>query len=153
MVDFSGCVFFATCNAGVEALRKIESEHRDQASTIGRRREALVEAAGFDRAFLARWNGIYLMDELSSLHVAEVACLQFARYWRDFGIEVRHAAPEIILEAVVRNEEFKQYGVRQLSAFIRERTSNAIAEARRSGVKTVKLIVGQDGQIHVEPCA
>ena len=26
MVDFSGCVFFATCNAGVEALRKIRQE-------------------------------------------------------------------------------------------------------------------------------
>jgi ATP-dependent Clp protease ATP-binding subunit ClpC len=153
MVDFSGCVFFATCNAAVEELRKIESEHRDPASTLGRRRDALVDAADFDRAFLARWNGIHLMDELSSLHVAEVACLQLARYWRDFGIEVRHASPELILEAVERNEEFKQYGVRQLAGYLRDRTSDAVAQARRSGRKAVELGVGSDGSIQVQPCA
>ena len=118
-----------------------------------RRRDALVDAASFDRAFLARWNGIHLMDELSPLHVAEVSCLQLARYWRDFGIEVRHAAPELILEAVERNEEFKQYGVRQLAAYLRERTSDAVAQARRGGGKAVELAVGSDGRILIQPCA
>ena len=153
MVDFSGCVLFATCNEGVEEMRKIESEHRDQASSLGRRRDALVEAAQFDRAFLARWNGIHLMDELSPLHVAEVACLQLARYWRDFGIDLRHASPELILEAVERNEEFKQYGVRQLAGYLRDRTSDAVAQARRGGSKAVELVVGSDGGIQVRPCA
>src|SRR5262249_50443977 len=139
-VDFSGCVFFATCNAGVEALRKIREETgNDAVAWMGRSRDALVDNAGFDRAFLARWSSVILMDELSPLHVAEVACLQLVRHWRAYGIEIRHAAPEVILDAVQRNEEFKQYGVRQLGAYVQMKTSPAIGQARARGVKKLNL--------------
>ena len=88
-VDFSACVFFATCNAGVEALRAIHRESaNDPIAWLGRSRDALVDATGFDRAFVARWSAIFLMDELSPLHVAEVACLQLVRHWRNYGIEI-----------------------------------------------------------------
>jgi ATP-dependent Clp protease ATP-binding subunit ClpA len=149
-VDFSGCVFFATCNAGVEALRAIQRESgSDPIAWLGRSRDALVDAAGFDRAFLARWSAILFMDELSPLHVAEVACLQLARHWRNYGIEVQHAAPELILEAVQRNEEFKQYGVRQLATYIQMKTSGAIGQARARGVKKVDLRIGPGGALEV----
>ena len=153
-VDFSGCVFFATCNAGVEALRAIRRESgNDPVSWLGRSRDALVDAAGFDRAFLARWSGILFMDELSPLHVAEVACLQLARHWRTYDMEVRHAAPELILEAVQRNEEFKQYGVRQLGTYIQKKTSAAIGQARARGVKKVDLNVGPSGVLEISAAA
>jgi ATP-dependent Clp protease ATP-binding subunit ClpC len=152
MVDFSGCVFFATCNAAVEALRKIAADYPDMLTSIGKRRDALVEDAQFDRAFLARWNGIHLMDELSPLHVAEVACLQLARHWREYGIELRHASAELILQAVESNEEFKQYGVRQLAAYIQSKTNDAIVQARQKGSKVVELVVAENGNMEVKPC-
>jgi ATP-dependent Clp protease ATP-binding subunit ClpC len=151
-VDFSACVFFATCNAGAEALRAIHRERtNDPIAWLGRSRDALVDAAGFDRAFLARWSAIFLMDELSPLHVAEVACLQLVRHWRNYGIEVEHAAPELILDAVQRNEEFKQYGVRQLGAYVQMKTSPAIGQARARGVKKVNLTVGPGGVLEISP--
>jgi ATP-dependent Clp protease ATP-binding subunit ClpC len=153
-VDFSACVFFATCNAGVEALRAVRRESgNDPVAWLGRSRDALVDAAGFDRAFLARWSSIVLMDELSPVHVAEVACLQLARHWRNYGIEVQHAAPELILDAVQRNEEFKQYGVRQLGAYVQMKTSPAIGQARARGVKKVNLTVGPGGTLEISPVA
>lgn len=93
------------------------------------------------------------MDELSPLHVAEVACLQLARHWRTYGMEVRHAAPELILEAVQRNEEFKQYGVRQLGTYIQKKTSAAIGQARARGVEKVDLIVGPSGVLEISAAA
>lgn len=154
-VDFSACVFFATCNGGVEALRTLRAEPggRDPVAWLGRSRDALVDAGGFDRAFLARWSDILLMDELPPLHVAEVVCLQLQKHWREYGIEVRHAAPEIILEAVLRNEEFKQYGVRQLGAYVQMKTSGAIAQARSAGAKAVDLVIDAGGQLAVVPVA
>jgi ATP-dependent Clp protease ATP-binding subunit ClpA len=152
MVDFSGCVFFATCNAGVEALRASREESgNDPVAWLGRSRDALVDGAGFDRAFLARWSSIILMDELSPLHVAEVACLQLARHWRNYGIEVRHVSPELLLDAVQRNEEFKQYGVRQLGAYMQMKTSPAIGQARTRGIKKVNLTVGPAGTLEISP--
>ena len=149
-VDFSGTVFFGTCNAGVAELRRIRSEVDNPAVWLGRSRDALVASGGFDKAFLARWNGIYLMDELEPIHVAEVACLQLAKHWREYGIEVTFASPEIILDAVQKNEEFKQYGVRQLGAYLRAVTQEGIIRARQEGKKTVRLGVDPEQGLMID---
>jgi ATP-dependent Clp protease ATP-binding subunit ClpA len=145
IVDFSSCVFFATSNAGVEPLRALRERNVGASEWLGRSRDALVDEGGFDKAFLARWGGIYLLDELPPIHVAEVACLQLAKYWREYGIDVTFTAPEIILEAVMRNEQFRQYGVRQIGAFIQGVTGDAIARARTRGASQVRLEV--DGSL------
>jgi len=154
-VDFSGCVFFGTSNSGVEALRALRepqgsgSTAPDAARWLGRSRDALAEAAGFDKAFLARWSGVQFMDELPPLHVAEVACLQLAKHWREYGIEVAYTAPEIILRAVERNEEFRAYGVRQLASYLQTATADAILQARQTGAQQVTLGVSSDGALTV----
>ncbi len=149
LVDFSKCVFFGTSNAGVEAMRTIRTQTADPAIWLGRARDALVEATGFDRAFLARWTDIFLMDELTPLHVAEVACLQLQRHWQQYGIEVRYVAPELIMAAVEGNEEFKSYGVRQLGTYIQMKTNDGIASARKSGATQVNLTVDERGKLTV----
>jgi ATP-dependent Clp protease ATP-binding subunit ClpB len=153
-VDFSQCVFFGTSNAGVETLRKLRQQidpAKNQALWVGQSRDALVDNAGFDRAFLARWAHIILMDELSPYHVAEVACLQLARYWRDYGIELTYTSPEILLDTVAKNVEFKQYGVRQLENYLKQTTNSAIVQARTHGFNKVRLEAGPNNELLIQP--
>jgi len=153
-VDFSQCVFFGTSNAGVETLRKLRQQidpAKDPALWVGQSRDALVDNAGFDRAFLARWAHIILMDELSPYHVAEVACLQLARYWRDYGIELTYTSPEILLDTVAKNVEFKQYGVRQLENYLKQKTNSAIVQARTHGFNKVRLEAGPNNELLIQP--
>ena len=151
LVDFSRAVFFGTCNAGTEALRAARVPNADRSVWLGRARNALRDSCGFDPAFLARWTDIFLMDELAPLNVAEIACLELQRYWRDYGIEVSYVAPELILAAVEGNEEFRSYGVRQLGSFIKAQTADGISQARASGFVRVKLTVNDHGALTVVP--
>jgi ATP-dependent Clp protease ATP-binding subunit ClpC len=137
-VHFGACAIFATCNAGVESIRSVYEKFKDPAARIGRIRDAL-SSAGFEKALLARFDEILLMDELAPISVAEVACLQLVKYWRQYGIEVTYAAPEVLLEAMRKNSDFKEYGVRQLAHFIQSVTDPSIEEARRAGAKAVRL--------------
>ena len=92
-----------------------------------------------------------MLDQLPPLHVAEVACLQLCRYWKEYNIEVGYTDPELILDAVKRNQDFSEYGVRQLARFIREKTEHAIIEAKRNGAVKVNLRVGtQSGELEIE---
>jgi ATP-dependent Clp protease ATP-binding subunit ClpC len=153
LVDFSGCVFFATSNVGVDKLRALPAEVGDSTSSswLGRSRDALAEAGGFDRAFLSRWDGVYLLDQLPPIHVAEVACFQLCRYWQEYGIEIGHVAPELICLAVQRNQDFAEYGVRQMGRIIREITEAAVVEAKRRGATKVNLDVdAQSGHVEIE---
>jgi ATP-dependent Clp protease ATP-binding subunit ClpA len=119
----------------------------DAAAWLGKGRDVLVRDAGFDKSFLARWNGIYLMDELPAMHVAEVACLQMAKQWRHYGIELSYTSPDLLLEAVQRNEDFREYGVRQLAAYLQDKLTPAITQARQQGVKRVSIGIDADGSI------
>lgn len=149
MVHFGGCAIFATCNAGVETLRSICAQTRDPAARTGRAREALSREAGFERALLARFDEILLLDALEPIYVAEVACLQLAKYWRQYGIEVTYTAPELLLEAMRKNNEFREYGVRQLARFIQELTDPSIQAARQSGANHVRLDIDAAGRITI----
>jgi hypothetical protein len=104
----------------------------------GRAREALARE-GFERPLLARFTEIFLMDRLRPIETAEVACLQISQHWKQYGIEVSYASPEILLEAVKRNAEFQDYGVRQLAHLIQELTVESIEAARRAGARRVRL--------------
>ena len=138
-VQFNACAIFATCNAGVASLRQIAAQVSDPVLRLGRMRDALQSAAGFDKAFLARFDEIFLMDELRPVNVAEVACLQLAKFWRGYGIEVTWASPELIVEAVGKNQEFSDYGVRQLAHLVHNITEPMIEQAKRQGATKVKL--------------
>ena len=130
-------------------MRAMRAQTVDRAAWVGRARDAMVEAGGFDRAFLARWSDIFLMDELAPLHVAEVACLQLQHHWQQYGIEVRYVAPKLIIDAVIGNKEFKGYGVRQLSTYIQMKTNDGIAQARKIGATQVNLTVDERGNLAV----
>lgn len=148
-VDFSGCVFFGTCNSGVEQLRTVLKQNDSEDARASKIRDALADASSFDKAFLARWTRVEMMDELKPLNVAEVALLQLRRYWQDFGIELTYVAPQLLLDAVEKNEEFRAYGVRQLSTYIRRQTSQAISQARNDQIKQVHLDVSPAGKLIV----
>jgi ATP-dependent Clp protease ATP-binding subunit ClpC len=154
-VDFSGCVFFGTTNAGgtagIEKMRAVYAETSDFNLRATKSRDVLHESAGFTKAFLARWTRLEFLDELHDINVAEVALLQLCNYWKDFGVEVSYVPPQLLLEAVERNEEFRSYGVRQISTFIRQRTNKAISQARTAKMTRVHLNVSPDGQLVVKP--
>ncbi|UPT73497.1 MAG: AAA family ATPase [Elusimicrobiota bacterium] len=137
LVDFSGCVFFATCNAGAERLRALKAA--DPKSFAAKSRDALVKDSGFEKAFLARFGEIVLMDALAPIHVAEIACLQIAKQWREQGIEVAYLSPELLARAVALNAEFGEYGVRQLARCLRRLMDPLLEEARQKGTSEVSL--------------
>ena len=146
-VDFSAAIFFATSNAAVDELRAIRCISSAGGSWQAKSRDALVDAGGFERAFLARWTAVHFMDELSTVNIAEVACLQLVKHWKEYGIELEYTSPEVLLAAVQGNEEFKQYGVRQLGAYLREQTKDAVFDAVHRGAKKAWLGVDRSGGI------
>jgi hypothetical protein len=105
---------------------------------------------GFERPLLARFTDILLMDQLPPMEIAEVACLQIAKHWRQYGIEVTYTSPEVLVDAIKRNFEFQDYGVRQLAGLIREITTPSIEQARASGATRVRLDLDKNtGQVTV----
>lgn len=143
-VDFSGCVFFATCNAGTETLRGLGA--LEPAAYVAKARDVLAGEAGFEKSFLARFSEIVLLDTLPTVHIAEIACLLMTKQWREQGMEISYVSPEFLARVVTANGEFTHYGVRQLAHCVRRMTDPLIEEARRGGRTVVALGMGAAGE-------
>lgn len=152
LVHFNASVFFATSNAGVEALRALKDEPLSASARMGRMRDVMMEKGGFEKPLLARFDDVFFMDELKPISVAEVACLRLAAQWKQYGIEVKYAEPELLLEAMRQNDDFREYGVRQLYRLIQELTDSAIQNAKANGITRVRLGIDKGtGRISVTP--
>lgn len=141
IVSFNRCIFFATSNAAVEELRQVDLRGKNVAYMHSKFREVLAENSDMDKAFLARWDGVFFMDTLKSMSVAEIACLQISKHWKQFGMEVIYTAPELIVQTVKSNQEFKEFGVRQLANYIKMSTDGHITRAKMKGIQKVRLEV------------
>ena len=95
------------------------------------------EAVGLER--------IYFLDTLSDLHVAEVALLNLTKYWQQFGMAVTYASPALVIQTVLKNREFREFGVRQLMSFIRQKSDPIVNAAKSMGQKEVMLDIGPNG--------
>ncbi|MBI3549537.1 MAG: ATP-dependent Clp protease ATP-binding subunit [Elusimicrobia bacterium] len=135
---FGATVFFATCNSGVERLRPIWMETQEPMKRTMKARDAMARE-GFEKALLVRFEDIFLMDILNSMTVAEVACIQISKYWKQYGIDVTYTSPEMLVDTVRRNREFQDYGVRQIASLIQESSAPVIEAARKGGARSVRL--------------
>jgi hypothetical protein len=62
-----------------------------------------------------------------------------------------YTSPEILLDTVAKNVEFKQYGVRQLENYLKQTTNSAIVQARTSGFRKVRLEAGPNNELLIQP--
>jgi len=143
-VDFSGCVFFATCNSGTESLRILKGLEHD--AYVAKARDVLAREAGFEKSFLARFTEILLLDTLPVVHIAEIACLLITKQWREQGMEISYIAPEFLAQVIRANNEFASYGVRQLAHCVRRMTDPLLEKARRRGDSRVCLGLAPSGE-------
>ena len=129
-----GVIVVATTNAGESYLSSM-SVH-----------EALQNSNKFDRAFLARFDGIFAFQKLKDIDLAKVVIKYLKHYFSTHKISVHFMEPEVLLEVIKSNKEFEIYGLRHLLKVIQTKSDQIIYNAKRGGIHQVKLIV-KDGEI------
>jgi ATP-dependent Clp protease ATP-binding subunit ClpA len=129
-----GVILIATTNAGAQNI-DLKSVH-----------DSLEMSGRFDRAFLARFDGIYPFKKLSDLDVAQLIIKYLNFYFNSFSISVAFMEPEVLIEVIKSNREFEMYGLRHLLKVIQSKSDSIIYSARKKGIKQLKLIV-KNGEI------
>ena len=127
-----GTVTIATTNAGLNYLPQ------GRAPTPAETQNAMVQA-GFEKPLLARFDGIYFFAGLSSPEVIQVTLLQLQAYYRSHGILVSYIGPEILFMILQSNQEYREYGVRQLHRLVKTMSDPLILEAKKQNLTSVVL--------------
>jgi ATP-dependent Clp protease ATP-binding subunit ClpC len=125
-------VILATTNLGENYLAK------GKISTQAQARTALAQS-GFEKPLLARFEGVYHFATLNPVEVISVTLLQLRTYYRDHGLYVSYVGPEILFMILQGNQEYKEYGVRQLHRLVKAMSDPVIFEAKKRGLTSVVL--------------
>jgi ATP-dependent Clp protease ATP-binding subunit ClpC len=128
----------ATTNLGVSNLSKEVLDNVAIQAPDGECREALARA-GFEKALITRFDGVYLFRELGDIDVITVAILQLRSYYEQFQIKVSYVEPDLLIDIVKRNAAYSEFGVRQLQRLIRNMSDPTVMAAKKRGVTSIVL--------------
>jgi len=81
--------------------------------------------------------------------LAEIALLKISKLADEYGLTVQFVAPELIMQALLRNEKISRFGIRELERIIFDMFASHLAEAQERGASEVVLRAGDDGKISV----
>jgi ATP-dependent Clp protease ATP-binding subunit ClpC len=146
-VNFSQAIIILTSNAHSEQIGKIQSELSDYTEMLNAVKGYLADAKVFRAEILGRIDKVYVFQPLQGIVVAEVALLKISKLAGEYGLKVEFVAPELIMQALLKNEKISRFGIRELERIIFDMFAPHFAEAKEGGAAAVELRVGSEGDI------
>jgi ATP-dependent Clp protease ATP-binding subunit ClpC len=135
--DFSQAIVILTSNAHAEQIGKIQSELSDYHEMLNAVKGYLADSKVFRPEILGRIDKVYVFQPLHGVVLAEVALLKISKLAGEYGLEVQFVAPELIMQALLKNEKISRFGIRELERIIFDMFASHLAEAKEGGAKRV----------------
>lgn len=145
-VNFHSCLFLATSNFGADKYREIVND-KNIYNKRGEILKFLGDSGRFEKSFLARWDNFYLVDKLTRHALCEVAILEFVKHWRKFNVNVNFVDPEVIINAIISNERYSEYGVREFQRVISDLLEDTVVSVKKKGYENISLEMGDNNKI------
>jgi ATP-dependent Clp protease ATP-binding subunit ClpC len=143
-VNFSQSIIILTSNAHSEQIGKIQSELSDYTEMLNAVKGYLADAKVFRPEILGRIDKVYVFQPLQGIVVAEIALLKISKLAQEYGLEVEFVAPELIMQALSKNEKISRFGIRELERIIFDMFAPSLAEAKENGAKRVLIEAVRD---------
>ena len=148
-VDLSICTFIATSNYGEKKFNELIEKHGRVPERV-EVSEILTTEGKFEKSFIARFDAQYILPSLKSLSLAEVVMIECCKYWQSHGLKVEYLGADLIMKIITKNENYHEYGVRELERIVRESMDSAVLSAKKKKAKKIKLVTDGDGVIKVK---
>jgi ATP-dependent Clp protease ATP-binding subunit ClpC len=148
-VNFSQAIIILTSNAHSEQIGKIQSELSDYTEMLNAVKGYLADTKVFRPEILGRIDKVYVFQPLQGIVVAEVALLKISKLTEEYGLKVEFVAPELIMQALLKNEKISRFGIRELERIIFDMFAASLAEAKENGAKRVLVETVGGGEVKV----
>jgi ATP-dependent Clp protease ATP-binding subunit ClpC len=136
-----GLVVIATSNAGSHS----KEAALEAAKTTYGLLEHVSAHSSMDKAFLARFDGLFWFGQIAPTDIAQIGLMQVMSYYRQHGVEVNYLCAEAIIDMIKENQRFKEFGVRQLIQVVRHKSDPIISQAKKNGWREIQIVLDGKG--------
>jgi ATP-dependent Clp protease ATP-binding subunit ClpA len=148
-VSTRDAVFIATCNSNFREIEQLQAQYagdQDGFSDAVKR----VLAQSFRPELLDRLDRCYAFVRLGDLDTCRLIAMACERSVAEFGLELARLDEDILVETLGRTLA-KGAGAREAIRMITRQIDPGLIKAQQAGVKTVRLVITDDGSAAVEP--
>lgn len=145
--DFTRSVIVLTSNAEFEKISAIQGQVSDYHEMLNSIKSHLAETKVFRAEILGRIDKVYVFNPLEGQVVAEIALMKIAKLGRNFGLEIKFVAPELLLKTLEANSKISRFGIRELERIIFDAFAEDFAAARDRGARSLRLVASTEGKI------
>ena len=143
VADFTQSVIVLTSNAAHEEIGRL-AEQIDDAFELGNAvRNVLKNAKTFRPEIISRFDHIYVFKPLDESTKARIAGIKIARSGREYGVEIRHIAPELVLDILSVADE--EQDARGLARIVDAKLGCLLLEAKEAGFERINIDVNDAG--------
>jgi ATP-dependent Clp protease ATP-binding subunit ClpA len=146
-IDATQCIIIMTSNAAAKELGELASKLKGDELTRASK-DAL--RSYFAPELLGRVDFVTTVNNLDEMARAQICILHLVKIASDYGVEVEHIEPELLVEALQKWKLLEKYGVRELIRELERMAADHIIEAKQEGATQVRLGFA-DNVITVEP--
>ncbi len=145
--DFTQAVVVLTSNAHSEEIAKAVKGITDYRTLLNAIKSYLADAKVFRPEILGRLDKVCVFKPLTGMVIAEISLLKIARIGKDYGLEVKFVAPELLAQALEANHKVSRFGIRELERILFDLFASALVAARAKKARAVSFEVDSAGQI------
>ena len=150
VADFTQSIVVLTSNAEHEAVGKIQNDISDPHERTDAVKKHLRDHKVFRAEIIGRIDRIYVFRPLTGITLAEIAALKMQNLAQQYRLNLAYVSPELILDAMTKGSNLKDFGARELDRVVDEMLADAMLQAKQDGATKIMIRGAADGSLIVD---
>lgn len=149
IADFSQAVLIFTSASNAVGVERIQQEMTDYDEIVRAVEKQSAQSEFFRPLFEAGIDRVFPFRKLDSRAFAEIGLVRFLTLANELGLSVEFIAYESLIDHLAWKYQGQKKGVHEWIDKILDRFYDDLIAAKESGTRSVKLRVGEDGELSV----
>lgn len=144
VADFTQSVIVLTSNAEHDNIGRLMEQFDDPFELANAVRSVLKDSKTFRPEIVSRFDHVYVFKPLDDDTQARIAGLKIAKAGEEYGVTIKHVAPEIVFDIVTVGD--RDQDARELTRLVDSKLGELLLEAREKGYECVTIGLDGDGR-------
>lgn len=128
VADFTESIIILTSNAMAEDMGRLKKEITDPVNLTQAVKSNLADSKVFRTEIIGRIDKICIFNPLEGNVMAEIIILKINKLAKDYYLKIDFIAPEVIMDALMKNKKISRFGVRELERILFDMFAENFAE-------------------------
>lgn len=144
VADFTESIIILTSNALAEEMEKIKKQISDPIGLTQALKSNLADSKVFRTEIIGRIDKVCIFNQLEGNVMAEIILLKINKLAKDYHMKIDFIAPEVVLDALIKNKKISRFGVRELERILFDMFAEKFVELSQNKHTRCEILLNEN---------